>query len=219
MLKRRIYAALIDALIVGLLELAVLFAFGHEMLQELSSRGLNIATQAGPIHLSIGPVAMFTDWFGIGLLDGLLVFIQPLTLLSMGKVSQLFSSADGQMWLICFFSLLVNALYRIIAEFLPGNASIGMRLFRLKVAYTAFTIRQNPIVRHFAKILTMPVVVIALIIGVPIAHVFARSDESDPGYYTRKLAGLDAAEMLHDEVADVMIESTDPADDVGDATS
>jgi plasmid stabilization system protein ParE len=39
--------------------------------------------------------------------------------------------------------------------------------------------------------------------------VFARSDDSDIGYYTRKLAGLDAAEMLHDEVADVFVVALD----------
>jgi hypothetical protein len=84
-----------------------------------------------------------------------------------------------------------------------------MRLYKLKVDYQRFTIRQNPVVRHFAKILTMPVVVIACLIGVPLAHVFARSDDTDVGYYTRKLAGLDAAEMLHDEVADVFVVALD----------
>jgi hypothetical protein len=149
---------------------------------------------------------MFLTWFVVGYLDGLFVFIQPLTLMSLGRVSHVFSSVQGQVFLISLTSLAVNAAYRIITEFLPAHASIGMRLFKLKVDYQRFTLRQNPIVRHFAKMLAMPVAVTAATIGVPLAHVFARSDEIDIGYYTRKLAGLDATEMLQDEIADVFVE-------------
>ena len=208
-LIRRIFAALIDALIVAILELAVLCVFGPEALQSLFAKKVTFTAFAGSTPLTVGPPAMFSAWFVIGFLDGLLVFIQPLTLLSLGKVNHVFPSPEGQIWLIGAFSLLLNAVYRIVAEFLPAHASIGMRLYKLKVDYQRFTIRQNPVVRHFAKILTMPVVVIASLIGVPLAHVFARSDDSDIGYYTRKLAGLDAAEMLHDEVADVFVVALD----------
>ncbi len=205
-LKRRILAALVDALIVALLELVILVLVGQQSLQHMATDGLKLSTAAGTINLTAGTPTLLLTWFVVGYLDGLFVFIQPLTILSLGPVRDVFSSVQGQIFLISLSSLIAHALYRVIAEFLPAHASVGMRLFKLKVDYQTFTVRQNPIVRHFAKILTMPVVVVATVIGVPLAHVFARSDDSDIGYYTRKLAGLDATEMLQDEVADVFID-------------
>ena len=177
--KRRIVAALIDALIVAILELAVLVVIGQESLHQVSTHGLKLSTAAGTINLTGDTPTLLLTWFVVGYLDGLLVLIQPLTILSLGKIGHVFSSVQGQIFLISLGSLTANALYRIIFEFLPAHASVGMRLCKLKVDYQTFTVRQNPIVRHFAKILTMPVAIIATILGVPLAYVFARSDESE----------------------------------------
>ena len=160
-------------------------------------------TEFFSLQVAGGPYFLLLDWFLICFFDGLVVFVQPLALFALVGFSTLGLSGQDQLWFMTGLSLLVNALYRVGMEASPLNASVGMRLFRLRVPYGQWTWRRNPFVRHFAKIVTMPIILMANLIGMPIAYLFFPSDESDPGFYIRLIAGDTGLELLHDSIAQV----------------
>lgn len=204
---RRIIAALIDATIVGALGTAILLLVGLDTIVDMFHQKMTVHSEVGLLHIAAGPYLMVLDWFLLCFLDAMVVCILPLALVSLIGFLPLNLAAQNQLWLISSLCLLANALYRVGFEASPLHASIGMRLLKLRVPYGKFSFRRNPLIRHIAKMLTMPIIVSANLFGLPLAFLFFHSEESEFGNVIRQISGVPGDQLLHDEIATVEFET------------
>ncbi len=161
-MQKRLYAAMIDALIVALINAAIFTLLCYQILVEQGARQYSFTDMPDMAGISVNAVSICAIWLGYCLTDAFAVFPCMLALLIAVEMHEI-SPLVGNFEFAFVAAIATNFLYHLIFEgsalrATPGKLFCGMNVNTKegKPAHIALTLR------HLAKVIAAPAVLAAI---------------------------------------------------------